>query len=1583
MRFLRKLFKYTLRIILVLFMLVVLVMILLYVPAIQNFVKGKAEQYVNRNLDMKLSVGRILLKFPLDLAVENIYLGQTEKDTLLYADVIQVNVALTELLKKEIEVRRLVVENAAVHFEDSLSGLKMNIVLEELNLRVDRLNLLRQEAEIPFIALKGGKIRMNLGGGESAVDTVGGGEPMRWRFKIGEITIDSVDYQLQGLPMGEFHAGMGEARLKGIDVGLEKQTVDLEKITLVRGFCDLLMTESTGEQVEAEMSTVESMPWEVRVGTVELEDNRFLMKPKTIPVDAERFPETVRISALSLKVDSVFNRGTEVTAIIQNFRFKEGNGLDLRDLSCRVSLGSEQTNVSNLILKTINSQLKMNVRAEAGISDFGMETPFQLSMEGNVAGQDVLLFMPDSNGLLNDWLSNKIFSLSGLVRGKVDQLNIAHFDIGAAGGFSLKSEGNVAFVTDMERIAGELNLALVVDRGEYFVPLLSENGNAGFVIPDHLSLETGVHIADQAVKVDVELNPGEGVLRAVAGYGWKENTYQAEVHLKDFALDKFMPNDSLGAITANLLASGRGLDWKEAMAMAKVDFELASLYYNGYDYKNVILDAALKDQELTGELWSGNQELDLGMKFRLRADENAYKISLNGDLENVDLKGLHFTPENMAFSLGLDVNAELKSDSTSSLQAVFSNIVLQDLATRKLGNLEVTFSGLQNKTLLDVKAGDLTMKFEGDGGGYTLIDRFRVASGLLVEQIEKHDFNMEKLNELLPDFRLTIDAQQENLLNSYLKSSGIRFERMNVDLGTDVSRDFGVSSKVYGLNIEGIVLDSVLIYARQKDVALRYGVDVFGAKDQLEGLAQLTVEGNVEYDQINVRIREHANENGEIFNIGANVALQDSSFSVSISPDPLILGYVSWQINRGNFIRLKQGEIPAANLQMLNGDKRIRLISEEDADHKPASLIVDIKGVDLGGLSKALSFIPDISGLLGVDVQMYSKNDVIDVSGAVNVDDFYYGKEHVGNLGLGIKYRLSRQTEHDVDFSLSVDGVKALLTKGKLMTGSEDKDIALDIDIPKFPLRVAGAFTPPGIMKLDGDMIGAFQVKGQMNQPLINGDLRFKDGTIEALMIGTTFKIDSSAIVIHDNLLDFNHFGLIAPNKQRLELLGTVDFASFSAIKMDASVQAKNFQAMKVKENTETMVYGKVFVDLSATLKGMLDNLKVRGNINLLDNSEVYYTLKSSPLELTDRSADVVRFVSFSDTTQLAAADELQQVSSVNLDLLMSVNIAPLVGLNVLLSSNGQNRVAINGGGNLTYTLNPVGETRLVGRYVLTSGIVSYGLPVIGQKDFKIQDGSFVEWTGDLANPTLNITAAETISASVTDDSQKSRLVTFNAMIKISNTLEKLDITFDLAAEGDITIQNQLAAMTAEERSKEAMNMMIYGTYSGPGTVAKSNASDNALNNFVENELNQWSRKHLKNMDLTFGINTYNQVSEAGESKKTDYSYQFSKRLFNNKVRVKVGGRISTDNDPAAGGVEENLVDDIAIEYVFGKNPNFFLKIFRHTGYESVLEGEVTQTGIGVVLRKNFQKFMDIFRRKKKVQVESKIEPIENEKSGK
>ena len=94
---------------------------------------------------------------------------------------------------------------------------------------------------------------------------------------------------------------------------------------------------------------------------------------------------------------------------------------------------------------------------------------------------------------------------------------------------------------------------------------------------------------------------------------------------------------------------------------------------------------------------------------------------------------------------------------------------------------------------------------------------------------------------------------------------------------------------------------------------------------------------------------------------------------------------------------------------------------------------------------------------------------------------------------------------------------------------------------------------------------------------------------------------------------------------------------------------------------------------------------------------------------------------------------------------------------------------------------------------------------------------------------------------------------------------------------------------------------------------------------------------------------------------RTDYSYQLSKNLFNSRVRAMIGGKFSTDADPTEN-LKENLIDDVALEYQLTKRDNMFLKLFRHTGYESILEGEVTETGVGFVIRKRVLKISDLFR---------------------
>ena len=129
------------------------------------------------------------------------------------------------------------------------------------------------------------------------VDTTASDQPVQWRFKVADVALDNVDCQLKGLPMGNINTEMGAIRLKEVNVGLEEQVVDVESVMLLQGGCSILLAESTTEPTEVSSNTEEGLPWQIRVGTVELQDNHFLMKPLKISEQEECFPETIRISA--------------------------------------------------------------------------------------------------------------------------------------------------------------------------------------------------------------------------------------------------------------------------------------------------------------------------------------------------------------------------------------------------------------------------------------------------------------------------------------------------------------------------------------------------------------------------------------------------------------------------------------------------------------------------------------------------------------------------------------------------------------------------------------------------------------------------------------------------------------------------------------------------------------------------------------------------------------------------------------------------------------------------------------------------------------------------------------------------------------------------------------------------------------------------------------------------------------------------------------------------------------------------------------------------------------------------------------
>ena len=205
----------------------------------------------------------------------------------------------------------------------------------------------------------------------------------------------------------------------------------------------------------------------------------------------------------------------------------------------------------------------------------------------------------------------------------------------------------------------------------------------------------------------------------------------------------------------------------------------------------------------------------------------------------------------------------------------------------------------------------------------------------------------------------------------------------------------------------------------------------------------------------------------------------------------------------------------------------------------------------------------------------------------------------------------------------------------------------------------------------------------------------------------------------------------------------------------------------------------------------------------------------------------------------------------------------------------------------------------------------------------------------------------------------------FNVLLGITGTLEHMNVVFDLTTEDDITVANELQSMSAEQRANQAMNMLLYNVYSGPGTRGDSNLSGNAVYSFLTSQLNNWAANTFKGVDLTFGVDQYDRTIGGSTSQTTSYSYQVSKSLFNDRFKIVVGGNYSTDAN-ADENFSENLIKDISFEYFLNKAQTMYLRLFRHTGYESILEGEITRTGVGFVYKRKSPSLRGLFIRPKK-----------------
>ena len=739
----------------------------------------------------------------------------------------------------------------------------------------------------------------------------------------------------------------------------------------------------------------------------------------------------------------------------------------------------------------------------------------------------------------------------------------------------------------------------------------------------------------------------------------------------------------------------------------------------------------------------------------------------------------------------------------------------------------------------------------------------------------------------------------------------------------------------------------------------------------------LTGEIRSEDAELTVNYVDGEGQTGVLFGVNARPLTEGqgkgNGVLLNLTPAEPVIAYRKFHfVDNSNWVYLHKNMRVYANIDM-DSDNGLgfRMQSDRNDSVSLQNMNVELSRLQLGELSEVLPYMPRLTGLFSAEAQYIQTPTSLQVSAEANIDELTYERQHVGDVGMGATWLPGdKGATHYLNTYFSYDNQEVLVADGMLTQKNGRDTLEVTTTFEHFPMKIANAFIPDQMVSFTGDIDGGVHIYGPLEKPKMNGDVTLDSVSVYARQAGARYWFDDRPVQVKDNQLIFDKFAIYTTSKNPFTIDGKVDFRNLERPTANLKLLAENYTLLDAPRTRESLIYGKVFVDLNATVRGPLDALTMRGNMNLLGNTDVTYVLTDSPLTVEDRLEGLVTFTSFADTASVSA-DEVPAMSLGGMDMIMSVHIDNAVRLRADLSPDRSKFIELEGGGDLNMQYTPQGDISLTGRYTLSGGIMKYSLPVIPLKEFQINNGSYVDWRGDPMNPTLNLKATERMRASVADgDDGGSRVVNFDVSIAIKNRLDAPELIFDITAPDDATVENELQAMGAEERSKQAIAMLATGVYMNSGVKGGGLSMGSALNSVIQSQINSLAGSAFQSINASFTMGMEDRTAAETGDKQTDYSFRYSQRLFNDRVQIVIGGKVTTGAN--ATNDAESFIDNISLEYRLDTSGTRYVRVFYDKNYESVLDGEITETGVGLVLRRKMDRLGElfIFKKKKKQTVE-------------
>ena len=1257
-------------------------------------------------------------------------------------------------------------------------------------------------------------------------------------------------------------------------------------------------------------------------------------------------PKDLDLKNLTTEFENFKILGSDIDVDIKKMSFLHNSGLFVDNLATQFSYTQTSMKLNELELLTKESAFKGKIIMDydrKDFADFSNKVKFDIKIDSaSIDSGDVSYFYKELG-------KDQKFRIKSKISGTLNNLDFRNLDL------SDKKNTKIVGDVNFKNLFGSATEPFYM-KGD-FKKVSSNYENLASILPNVLGkkLPTSLkklgqfnivgksEITTKTIVADVFMTTALGNLRTnlkMANIDIIDNAnYSGNVALENFDIGSFLNRKDVGKVTLDMDVAGKGFTQK--YLKTKFSGKIAHIYYNNYNYSNVVVNGNFKKPIFEGKIVVTDPNLSMNFDGIVDLSQKSNRYIFDTKIDFADLKKLNFINDSTSKFVG-NVRMNVVGSNIDNFVGVV-NITKSSYQNKKttynFDDFEMisSFNKSNIRTIKvnspDIIEGEIVGKFKFDqlsnmlqnavGSLYTNYKPNKVAKG----QFLKFDFNIynkiievfypgieiatnTKINGIInsdnDEFKFKFNSPQIAAFENYFDNLRVEIDNKNPLFNTYIELD-SVRTKHYKIR------EFSLINVTQNDTLFLRSE--FKGGDQAEDNYNLNL-----YHTIN-------NENNNVVGIRkSEVKFRDNVW------------FLNENENKENKVVFdkKLTNFDISKIIMTHENQSISLLGNLQSKTNK-DLKLNFVDVDLTKIVPSVENFK-IDGILNGDLNILQKDNIYQPTADVNIDLLKINAIDLGKLNLDISGD-DNLSKFLVDSSLENKNLRAFSAKGSVDIKENKTFIDLDLNFDKFNLGILSSIGGTTITNIAGFASGNAKIEGIANNPDINGRLYLDDAGISIPYLNVNYGFENQSVVdvsktkflIRNAVIfdkDFNTKGA---------LNGFIQHKNFGEWKLDLNLESENFLALNTPDSEEALYYGKAFILGNATIKGPVSGLFINVEAKSNKGTEMKIPINDSE-SVGDKG--YIHFVTAKEKNNIKTGVVEPEKKYDGLELNFDLDVTPDANIEIIINKDNGHRMIGSGYGNMNMAINTLGKFNMTGNFQIIEGKYDFRYGGLINKTFDVKKFGTVVWTGDPLKADLNLEAVYKTLANpgvLLENASFNKKVPVNLTIGIKGNLSnpEPDFNIDFPTVNSI-LKSEIQTKLDDKDTRQKQSIVLLST--GSFLSAEGLNQTSAYNNLYEKASSVLDGLFADNdskIQVGVGYNgadvTPTGQTNAGGRVDVNITTQLSEKFsINGKLAVPVGGITETA-----------VIGNVEVLYRVNDDGTLNLRVFNR-------ENEINYIGQGI-----------------------------------